>query len=91
MGGGQARSPRKKTKSEKPEKPPVRRQSDSREAVLSRTVDIAPDERHRMIAEAAYHRAEKRGFMNGDPVRDWLEAEALIENELRNGRKSRRA
>ena len=91
MGGGQARSTRKKTKSETPEKPPVRRRSVPRGAVSTRSVDVTPDERHRMIAEAAYHRAEKRGFMNGDPIRDWLEAEAQIENELRNGRKSRRA
>jgi hypothetical protein len=91
MDGGEARSPRKKTKSEKPEKPPVRRQSVSREAIASRSMDVTPDERHRMIAEAAYHRAEKRGFMNGDPMQDWLEAEAQIENELRNGRKSRPA
>ena len=90
MDGGQARSPRKKTKSETPEKT-VRRQSVSRDTVSTRSVDVTPDERHRMIAEAAYHRAEKRGFMNGDPMQDWLEAEAQIENELRNGRKSRRA
>jgi len=90
MSGGEVRSTRKKTNSEKTEKPPVRRQSVQREAVGSRSPDIAPDERHRLIAEAAYHRAEKRGFMNGDPVQDWLEAEAQIENELRNGRKSRR-
>jgi Protein of unknown function (DUF2934) len=90
MGGGQARSPRKKTKSEKPENPPVRRQSVPREAVASGIVDVTPDERHRMIAEAAYHRAEKRGFTNGDPMQDWLEAEAQIEDELRNGRTSRR-
>ena len=89
MSAEQARSPRKKTKSENPGKPPVR-QSVSRAAVTSPSMDVAPDERHRMIAEAAYHRAEKRGFMNGDPVQDWLEAEAQIENELRNGRKSRR-
>jgi len=89
MGGG-AESTRKKAKSEKPEKPPIRRQSVPREAIASGNSNVTPDERHRMIAEAAYHRAEKRGFVNGDPVQDWLEAEAQIESELRNGRKSRR-
>ncbi len=34
-------------------------------------------ERYRMIAEAAYYRAERSGFM-GDPVRDWIEAEREI-------------
>jgi hypothetical protein len=38
--------------------------------------------RHEMIAEAAYYRAEKRGFQNGDPVFDWLAAEAEIDEQL---------
>ncbi|HYW03593.1 MAG TPA: DUF2934 domain-containing protein [Gammaproteobacteria bacterium] len=37
------------------------------------------DERHHRIAEAAYYRAERRGFDGGDPVRDWLEAEAEVD------------
>lgn len=37
------------------------------------------EERRRMIAEAAYFRAERRGFKDGDAVRDWCEAEAEIE------------
>jgi hypothetical protein len=88
MGGGDVRSTRKNTKSEKPEKPPARRQS-VREAGPSRSLDVTPDERHRLIAEAAYHRAEKRGFTGGDPLHDWLEAEAQVENELQNGWTSR--
>ena len=35
-----------------------------------------------MIAVAAYYRAEHRGFSEGDPVADWLEAEAEIEQML---------
>ena len=35
-------------------------------------------DRYRMIATAAYYRAEQRGFMGGDPVQDWLAAEAEI-------------
>ena len=48
----------------------------------------AEEERHRMVAEAAYYRAEKRGFRGGDPDRDWVEAEAEIETLLteRKGR-----
>ena len=38
--------------------------------------------RHSMIAEAAYYRAERRGFGPGDCVRDWLEAEAEIAQRL---------
>ena len=32
-----------------------------------------------MIAEAAYYRAEKRGFAPGHDLDDWLAAEALID------------
>ena len=41
------------------------------------------NEEHReMIAVAAYYRAEHRGFREGDPVDDWLKAEAEIEQVL---------
>ena len=39
--------------------------------------------RERMIAEAAYFKAERRGFNGGDAVRDWCEAEAEIDARLR--------
>lgn len=37
-----------------------------------------------MIAEAAYYRAGRRGFDGGDPVADWLDAEAETEALLRS-------
>lgn len=43
---------------------------------------ISPDERQRMIAEAAYLRAAQRGFQGGDPLADWLAAEAEINRAL---------
>ena len=43
----------------------------------------APEQRYFMITEAAYYRAERRGFQGGDPVADWLEAETEIEAMLR--------
>ena len=43
---------------------------------------VAPQLRRAMIAEAAYYRAEKRGFAPGDELGDWLRAEAEIENLL---------
>ncbi len=46
-------------------------------------VKITAEQRYRMIAEAAYYRAEKRGFTGGDPAQDWAEAEAYIEKMLR--------
>jgi hypothetical protein len=33
-----------------------------------------------MIAEAAYFRAEKRNFKDGDPETDWIEAEKELES-----------
>ena len=39
--------------------------------------------RRQMIAEAAYFRAERRGFAAGDPVKDWCEAEAEVDAQLR--------
>ncbi|MGE5523267.1 MAG: DUF2934 domain-containing protein [Rhodospirillaceae bacterium] len=37
-----------------------------------------PDILHRMIAEAAYYRAERRGFAPGGEEMDWFEAEAEL-------------
>ena len=44
---------------------------------------VTHDQRRQMSAEAAYLRAERRGFAGGDPVRDWCEAEAEVEARLR--------
>jgi uncharacterized coiled-coil DUF342 family protein len=37
------------------------------------------EQREQMIAEAAYYRAERRGFCTGDPLTDWLESETEID------------
>lgn len=41
--------------------------------------NVTADQRLKMIAEAAYFRAELRGFRNGNPATDWVEAEAEID------------
>lgn len=39
---------------------------------------LSADDRHRLIAEAAYRHAERRGFgSDDDPVIDWLDADPL--------------
>ena len=43
---------------------------------------ITREQRRRMIAEAAYFRAQKRGF-GVDPVADWIEAEAEVNERVR--------
>lgn len=40
------------------------------------------EDRERMIAEAAYYKAEGRGFNGGDPLQDWLDAESEIDRIL---------
>jgi Protein of unknown function (DUF2934) len=37
---------------------------------------------HRRIAEAAYLLAEKRGFTDGDALKDWLAAEAAMHHSM---------
>jgi hypothetical protein len=43
---------------------------------------VAPGGRAALIAEAAYFRAEKRGFAPGHEVEDWLAAEADVDAKL---------
>ncbi|MGH8744464.1 MAG: DUF2934 domain-containing protein [Burkholderiales bacterium] len=45
---------------------------------------VTPEDRERMVAEAAYYRALQRGRSGGDPVDDWLHAEQEINNALLN-------
>lgn len=47
------------------------------------SAEVPSTRRQQMIAEAAYFKAERRGFNGGDPVRDWCEAEAEIDARLR--------
>ena len=43
---------------------------------------ISSQDRRRMIAEAAYFHAERRGFDDGNPDQDWYEAEREIDDLL---------
>ncbi len=40
---------------------------------------VPPEDRMRFIAEAAYFKAEQRGFAGGGELGDWIEAEAEID------------
>ena len=46
------------------------------------TFAVSTEHRHHMIAEAAYYMAEKRGFIGGSAVDDWLTAEIEINKQL---------
>lgn len=41
--------------------------------------EVDPGRRQEMIAEAAYLRAERRGFNAGNPTEDWLAAEREVD------------
>ena len=48
------------------------------------SADITPEERHRMVAEAAYYRAQQHGFNPDRHMEDWLAAEAEVDTLLKN-------
>lgn len=54
-------------------------------------IQIGPEERARLIAEAAYFRAQQRGFTEGDPTEDWLAAEREIDAKYSLTEHKRRA
>jgi len=49
-------------------------------------VTVSADVRRGMIAEAAYLRAERRGFAPGQEEADWLAAEKEVDAQLASGR-----
>jgi Protein of unknown function (DUF2934) len=51
----------------------------------SRATLIDPERRRALIAEAAYFRAERRGFAPGHEAEDWLAAEVEVDTALTVG------
>jgi hypothetical protein len=47
---------------------------------------INPEALYRLIAVAAYYRAERRGFEPGSELEDWLNAEAEVLTEALSGK-----
>jgi hypothetical protein len=43
---------------------------------------VSDEERRKMIARAAYFRAERRNFAPGQELQDWVAAEADVDREL---------
>jgi hypothetical protein len=41
-------------------------------------VDVSPEELRKLISEAAYYRAKRRGFEPGHELEDWVQAEAEV-------------
>lgn len=44
---------------------------------------VSHEERWRMVAEAAYYIAQRRGFVGGDAIADWVAAEAEVDARLK--------
>jgi hypothetical protein len=61
---------------EKPAAPRVRK------APAPKPSAVSAEERQRLIAEAAYFIAERRGFAGGSPDEDWRQAEAEVDSRL---------
>jgi hypothetical protein len=57
----------------------IKKQSTASSRPGKSSISISPEERWKLIAIAAYHRAEKRGFAPGDELQDWIEAEKEID------------
>jgi len=49
------------------------------------SIHITSEERWKMIAIAAYHKAERRGFAPGSDLQDWADAEQEIDELLMSG------
>jgi len=75
-GGAAASTPRTKTRK-------IAVQAD--DAAQSATM-IPDDMRRQWVAEAAYFIAERRGFAEGSPEADWLQAEENIDRMLASPR-----
>jgi hypothetical protein len=64
------------------EKSPRRGASQAGTNPESSSQGLSPEERRQMIEQAAYFRAQQRGFSGGDPLEDWLVAEREINRLL---------
>lgn len=66
-------------------RPPIRKPASAtpgpaRKATLtSAKLNLAGEDRQQLIAEAAYFRAEQRGFRPGGELDDWLAAEIEVD------------
>ncbi len=50
--------------------------------VRSGAPSVSAEERHKMISETAYYKAEQRGFEAGNEEQDWYDAEREVDERL---------
>jgi hypothetical protein len=76
-----------------PQAPTVRKRAPRKAPAASRAATgvtrfVDPERRAALIAEAAFFRAEKRGFAPGHEVEDWLAAESEVDGKLMHAAES---
>ena len=71
-----AKAPRTRTPKTEPSKPAPSFGAHAR-------AEVSAEEVRKLIAEAAYYRAKKRGFTPGHEVEDWVQAEAEVLRRIR--------
>lgn len=62
--------------------PNISNKAREKQLLKSNKWTITEKERQHLIQEAAYYRAEHRGFLGGNPEQDWFEAESDINKLL---------
>jgi hypothetical protein len=63
---------------------PAKRKTTAKEtAPVGMLLPVSHEERWRMVAEAAYYVAQRRGFVGGDTLADWVAAEAEVDAKLK--------
>jgi Protein of unknown function (DUF2934) len=80
-------SPAKTKSPAKPRAPRAKKAATTKVSTVSVTIKISEDVRRGMIAEAAYLRAERRGFTGGHEKEreDWIAAETEVDALLKAG------
>lgn len=63
--------------------PAKRKVPATRTAPAGILLPVSHEERWRMVAEAAYYIAQRRGFAGGDTTADWVAAEAEVDAKLK--------
>ena len=63
-------------------KPAAAKPATSRASKAKSLMNVTPEQRYRMICDAAYFKAESRNFASENEVQDWLDAEAEINSLL---------
>jgi hypothetical protein len=48
---------------------------------IARNGNMDPEKFQKMVAERAYHKAQKRGFAANHELEDWLDAEKEVSNQ----------